>query len=205
MNEMDLACHVFPYPPMKLWDTEAALWDHGVIIEPPRVLDFSMDEFSSALFSLVLPADKESESFAGGGWILEYLRFTGLSTDMAVYARNVRCLPHRDDQIPETHRSFVLPTFPSPFYSTLFHLRYFAKLAYESPSARRRFKGCMDHYCPDENLTILVLDAFDDMVSLNVWLPAPVLQAMGYAVLKNYILGPKYKPLALRNAELAAV
>lgn len=205
LDDLELAHHVFPYPVLKLWESEAELANEKVILSIPTVPCFSRESLSQALLGMLLPASKEA-SFADGGWALEYLRFTGLSQE-AVEVRADESIPGIPDRIqgwipPDTHRPFCPPGFGGPVYSTLLYLRYFAKVANESPAARRKFKGCMEQR-PSENRTILILSAMDEFVSLNIWLPISILQAMGYAVLKNHVLGPKYRVFAQRNLDLA--
>lgn len=211
IQDLELAHKVFPFPLVKLWMSELELYEKGIIPEFHTVETITDEALANILLQYVVP-NKTVPAYADQSWALEWLAFTGLSANTEVIARNMPWLPDTltDWEAPDTHCPFG-GEFGAPPYSTAAHLRYFAKVAFESPSARRQCKSVVAEDAP-ENKTIIVLDVVGEpdeegkgFVTMDFWLPKPVMQAMGYAALKNPTLGPWYRPLAEnRDAEKAS-
>lgn len=199
IKDLELAKKVFPFPLVKLWIGELALFEAGTIPEFHTTETITKEGLADILLQYVVP-NETVPAFAGQSWALEWLAFTGLSKETEVVARGIPWLPDTlsDWKAPATHCPFG-GEFGAPLYSASAYFRYFAKIASESPSARRRFKEVVFADAP-ENKTIITLDVLGDsddgFITIDFWLPKSVMQAMGYAVLKNHVLGPNYRTLA---------
>lgn len=202
LQYLNLVPKILPLDPQDVFYTEMELFLLDTEKTLPPIVEYGFD-YEHLAYGLLLPYVIPSESTSSADGVpraLELLAFTGLDLtklDLVKVHEGEEWLP------PAGYSPFIAGT-GGPIRAACLLLRWYAALAAESPAAVRQFThkttaGPLITICPD----------FEDedahpYPEINFWLPAPVLQAMGYALVKNHETGPKVlKNLRIRDAILA--